>query len=252
MATEVKEASVEEKLKALYDLQKVSTEIDKIRTIRGELPLEVEDLRDEISGLKTRVEKLEAEVKNLSTSIVAQKNQIKENDIQIKKYEAQQESVRNSREYDTISKEIEYIALDKQLCEKRIKEFQEEMKRKQELFNNAVERVADREKDLAVKEGELENIITETKSEEEKLEAKAAKISKTIDERLLAAFNRIRGNARNGMAVATVQRDACGGCFNHIPPQRQLDIRLRKKVIVCEYCGRILVDDYDRVENAAE
>lgn len=250
MATETKantnELSIEDKLKALYDLQKVSTEIDKIRTLRGELPLEVQDLEDEIAGLETRVQNLDEEVKKLSDAIVAKKNEIKESELQIKKYEAQQSSVRNNREYDAISKEIEYQNLEKELSEKRIKEYTAEMKKKKELSDNSKTVIEERSKDLEVKKSELDTIVAETRQDEENLSRKADEISASIDQRLLTAFNRIRNNARNGLAVVTVQRGACGGCFNTIPPQRQLDIRLRKKIIVCEYCGRILVDDMDR------
>ncbi|MCQ2229603.1 MAG: C4-type zinc ribbon domain-containing protein [Bacteroidales bacterium] len=246
--TAVKETPVEEKLKALFDLQKVSTEIDKIRTLRGELPLEVQDLEDEIEGLQTRANNLSEEVQKLSDDIVSRKNEIKEADLQIKKYVGQQDSVRNNREYDAITKEIEYQELEKQLCEKRIKEHTADMEKKKEQLADAQELIKDRSIDLESKRKELETIVEETKEDIEVLEKKAKEISKNIDERLLSAFDRIRSGARNGLAVVTVQRDACGGCFNKIPPQRQLDIRLRKKIIVCEYCGRILVDDMDNNE----
>ncbi|MBP8790667.1 MAG: zinc ribbon domain-containing protein [Breznakibacter sp.] len=238
-----KEMSVEERLQALYDLQKVGSAIDKIRTLRGELPLEVQDLEDEIEGLVTRMHNMDAEVKKLSDSILAKKNEIKESDLLIKKYEAQQSNVRNNREFDSLSKEIEFQNLEKELAEKRIREFTVEMKAKKELADASKQLVEERKGDLAAKKAELEEIINETKSDEEKLAEKASEIETLIDERLLSAFQRIRKNARNGLAVVTVQRDACGGCFNKIPPQRQLDIRSRKKIIVCEYCGRILVDD---------
>lgn len=241
-----KELTIEERLKALYDLQKVSSEIDKIRTLRGELPLEVQDLEDEIAGLETRVSNLDEEVKKLSDAIVAKKNEIKDSELQIKKYEGQQSTVRNNREFDAISKEIEFQNLEKELSEKRIKEYTVEMKKKKELSDASKNIIKERQVDLEAKKGELDTIIAETHQDEENLVAKAEEVSKSIDERLLSAFNRIRGNAHNGLAVVTVQRDACGGCFNKIPPQRQLDIRLRKKIIVCEYCGRILVDDWNR------
>jgi len=246
--TAVKETPVEEKLKALFDLQKVSTEIDKIRTLRGELPLEVQDLEDEIEGLQTRANNLSEEVNKLSDDIVTRKNEIKEADLQIKKYQGQQSAVRNNREYDAITKEIEYQELEKQLCEKRIKEHTADMEKKKEQLADAQELIKDRSIDLESKRKELDTIVEETKDDIETLEKKAKEISKNIDERLLSAFDRIRSGARNGLAVVTVQRDACGGCFNKIPPQRQLDIRLRKKIIVCEYCGRILVDDMDHNE----
>ncbi len=238
-----KEMPIEQKLKALYDLQQVSTKIDKIRTMRGELPLEVEDLEDEIAGLETRVGNFNDEIKRLNAQVVEHKNKIKEAESQIKKYEEQQNSVRNNREFDAISKEIEYQDLDRQLSEKRIREFTAEIHRKQELLDDARARIEERDHDLENKKAELDTIVAETRQEEEALEKQAEEISKGIDERSLAAFNRIRKNAHNGLAVVTIQRGACGGCFNHIPPQRQLDIRLHKKLIICEYCGRILVDD---------
>ncbi len=238
-----KEMTIEERLQALYDLQKVGSSIDKILTLRGELPLEVQDLEDEIEGLVTRMHNMDAEVKKLSDSIIAKKNEIKEADLLVKKYEAQQSNVRNNREFDSLSKEVEFQHLEKELAEKRIKEFTQEMKSKKEQADASKQLVEERKNDLAAKKAELEEIINETKADEEKLVAKAAEIEQVIDERLLTAFHRIRKNARNGLAVVTVQRDACGGCFNKIPPQRQLDIRSRKKIIVCEYCGRILVDD---------
>ncbi len=239
----VKELPIEQKLKALYDLQQVSTEIDKIRIQRGELPLEVEDLENEIAGLETRVSNLNEEIKKLNGLVVEHKNKIKEAEGQIKKYEGQQNSVRNNREFDAISKEIEYQDLDKQLSEKRIREFTAEIHRKQELLDDAKARIVERTADLEEKKSKLEDIVESTRQQEEELVKKAEEISKSIDARALAAFNRIRSNAHNGLAVVSVQRGACGGCFNHIPPQRQLDIRLHKKLIVCEYCGRILVDD---------
>ncbi len=250
--TTSKDASIESKLKALYDLQQVCTEIDKIRTLRGELPLEVEDLEDEVQGLQTRIDKLDDEVKRLSDEIMIKKNEIKEADLQIKKYESQQDAVRNNREFDAISKEIEYQNLEKQLCEKRIKEFTADMKNAKDLADEAKQRLRERSQDLDNKRAELDTIVAETKADEDALLAKADEIKKEVnDEYILSAFNRIRSNARNGLAVVTVQRDACGGCFNKIPPQRQFDIRLHKRVIVCEYCGRILVDDNINAEDEA-
>ncbi|MCW3788261.1 zinc ribbon domain-containing protein [Plebeiibacterium sediminum] len=245
MATTNKNAemSVEEKLKALYDLQKVATEVDKIRTLRGELPLEVQDLEDEIEGLDTRISNYEGEVKTLNDSIAAKKNEIKESGVLIKKYEAQQMNVRNNREFDSLSKEIEFQKLEIELSEKRIKEFAAELSNKQNVIESSKQLLEDRKADLVAKKKELTEIVNETQVDEEKMIDKIAHIESTIDERLLTAFKRIRSNAINGLAVVTVERDACGGCFNKIPPQRQLDIKSRKKVIVCEYCGRILVDD---------
>jgi len=237
------EMSVEERLKALYDLQKVATEVDKIRTLRGELPLEVQDLEDEIEGLETRISNYESEVKALNDSIAAKKNEIKDSGVLIKKYETQQNNVRNNREFDSLSKEIEFQKLEIELCEKRIKEFSAELKNKQEVIASSKQLLEDRNADLAAKKKELDDIVNETQLDEQKMIEKISQIESTIEERLLTAFKRIRSNAVNGLAVVTVERDACGGCFNKIPPQRQLDIKSRKKVIVCEYCGRILVDN---------
>lgn len=237
------EVSVEEKLKALYDLQKVATEMDKIRTLRGELPLEVQDLEDELEGLETRISNFDADIKGLNDSISAKKNEIKESGVLIKKYEAQQSNVRNNREFDSLSKEIEFQNLEIELSEKRIKEFTGELNNKKEALDSSKQLFEDRKEDLTAKKKELTEIVGETQVDEEKMVDKIAQIESTIDERLLVAFKRIRSNAINGLAVVTVQRDACGGCYNKIPPQRQLDIKSRKKVIVCEYCGRILVDD---------
>jgi uncharacterized protein len=237
-----KDISIEEKLRALYELQSVVSEIDKIKTLRGELPLEVQDLEDEITGLKTRLANLDEEVKNLDTAINNKKIAIKESQALITKYTEQQNNVRNNREFDSLSKEIEFQNLEIQLSEKRIKEFTAEMTEKIELTTTSQKLLTERQEDLERKKKELEEITEETKIEEEKMKAKSEKIESFIESRLLIAFKRIRKNARNGLAVVTIQRDACGGCFNKIPPQRHLDIASHKKIIVCEYCGRILVD----------
>ncbi|QZT36635.1 hypothetical protein K5X82_15490 [Halosquirtibacter xylanolyticus] len=234
--------TVEEKLKALYELQSVVSEIDKIKTLRGELPLEVEDLEDELAGLETRITKYKDEVKNLDTAVANKKNAIKDSQELIKKYTEQQNNVRNNREFDSLSKEMEFQTLEIELAEKRIKEFSADNKIKSQQIKEAKLRFDDRSIDLKNKRKELEDISSETAVEEELLAKKVSKIEKTVEERLLTAFKRIRSNARNGLAVVSVQRDACGGCFNKIPPQRHLDISSRKKIIVCEYCGRILVD----------
>lgn len=239
---EEKDISIEEKLRALHELQSVVSEIDKIKTLRGELPLEVQDLEDEIAGLKTRINNLESEIKNLETAINNKKIAIKDSQALIAKYTEQQNNVRNNREYDSLSKEIEFQNLEIELSEKRIREFTAEMNEKTETIKKSTQLLAEREEDLERKKAELEEITEETKIEEEKLKAKAEKIESFIEPRLLQAFKRIRKNARNGLAVVTIQRDACGGCFNNIPPQRQMDIASRKKIIVCEHCGRILVD----------
>ena len=240
---EEKDLSIEEKLRALHELQTVVSDIDKIKTLRGELPLEVQDLEDEIAGLKTRLVNLDDEIKNLDTSINNKKIAIKDSQALIAKYTEQQNNVRNNREFDSLSKEIEFQSLEIELSEKRIREFTSEMTDKKEAISESKTQLKEREEDLERKKKELEEITEETKIEEEKLKAKSEKIESFIEPRLLTAFKRIRKNARNGLAVVTIQRDACGGCFANIPPQRQLDIASRKKIIVCEYCGRILVDE---------
>lgn len=241
-SAEGKEVSIQEKLKMLYDLQSVVSEIDKINTLRGELPLEVQDLEDEIIGLKTRLTNYSDEIKSLNIAIANKKTEIKESKIKIDKYKEQQENVRNNREFDSLSKEMEFQTLEIELSEKRIREFTQEIKSKSEVAESSEKLLKDREEDLIRKKKELEEITAETAVEEDKLRSKVTKIESLIEDRLVMAFNRIRKNARNGLSVVTVQRDACGGCFNKIPPQRQLDIASRKKIIVCEYCGRILVD----------
>ena len=236
------EITVEEKLKALYNLQKIDSEIDRIRTIRGELPLEVQDLEDDIEGLETRLQKLTDEVNGLEDTIVERKNMITDALAMIKKYEEQQGKVRNNREFDSLSKEMEYQNLEIQLCEKKMNEARTNIEAKNELTEVAKGNLAERQIDLNHKKSELDGIIAETQKDEEKLEKDSAKARKIIEERLLFAYSRIRDNSLNGLAVVKVERSACGGCFNKIPPQRQLDISLRKKVIVCEHCGRVLVD----------
>jgi len=245
MATEVKvekEITVEERLKALYELQKAVSKIDEIKILRGELPLEVQDLEDEIIGLTTRMDNFKTEIAEIIAVIASKKIEIEEARMKIAKYKEQQENVRNNREYDNLSKEIEFQSLEIELCDKRIREFTAAQETKQNEQKIAQAQLAERKLDMDQKKGELNEIVSETKHEEEKLREFAKKIEVNIEPRLLTAFKRIRKNARNGLAVVYVQRDACGGCFNKIPAQRQLDIRLRKKIIVCEYCGRILVD----------
>jgi len=245
MATDLKaekEITVEEKLKALYDLQKAVSQIDEIKILRGELPLEVQDLEDEIIGLTTRMENIESEIAEIIAMIAGKKIEIEEARMKIARYKEQQENVRNNREYDNLSKEIEFQTLEIELCEKRIREYSAVQESKQSEQKNSSEQLSERKLDLDQKKGELDEIVSETKQEEEKLREHAKEIESLIEPRLVTAFKRIRKNARNGLAVVYVQRDACGGCFNKIPAQRQLDIRLRKKIIVCEYCGRILVD----------
>jgi uncharacterized protein len=237
------EIPVEDKLRALYSLQLVDSEIDKIKTLRGELPLEVQDLEDEIAGLETRLGNLRDEVTNLDKAIAKKNNEIAESQALIKKYEDQQKNVRNNREFDSLSKEIEYQNLEIELCNKKIKEFELQTDDKKIIITESENALNDRKADLENKKAELDEIISDTQKEEEGLYKKSDKIQSVIEDRLLTAYKRIRSNARNGLAVVSIQRDACGGCFNQIPPQRQLDIKSRKKIIVCEYCGRILVDD---------
>lgn len=246
MATEKqsaeKEYSVEEKLYALYQLQTVVSEIDRIKTLRGELPLEVQDLEDEIEGLETRVQNHVDETKDLESSIVLQKNKIEESKALIEKYKGQLDDVRNNREYDHLTKEIEFQGLEIEFAEKKIREANAAIKIKDKEVEDAKHALNERKADLKQKKDELDEIVSETKQEEERLRETAKHIETTIEPRLLTAFKRIRKSARNGLAVVYVQRDACGGCFNKIPPQKQMDIKLRKKIIVCEYCGRIMVD----------
>ncbi|MGP1477824.1 MAG: zinc ribbon domain-containing protein [Phocaeicola sp.] len=246
MVKEVKkdpnELTVEEKLAALYQLQTILTEVDKIKTLRGELPLEVQDLEDEVVGLKTRIENFKNEVDELKADIANRKHNIEAANALIAKYTEQQDNVRNNREYETLSKEIEYKNLEIELDQKRIREGMDVINnRTEEIAENQVE-VEERSKDLEAKKEELDSIVAETKQQEEKLREKAKALEINIEPRLLQAFKRIRKNCRNGLGIVTVQRDACGGCFNKIPPQKQLDIRMRKKIIVCEYCGRIMID----------
>lgn len=240
--TEPKELTVEQKLTALFQLQTMLSDIDKIKTLRGELPLEVQDLEDEIVGLSTRIDKIKAEVAELKSSIAAKKIEIETSKAAIAKYQSQQENVRNNREYDFLSKEIEFQNLEVELSEKRIKEYTADEKVKSEEIIASTAALDERKKDLDQKKSELDEIISETKQEEEKLREKAKNLETSIEPRLLQSFKRIRKNSRNGLGLVYVQRDACGGCFNKIPPQRQLDIRSRKKIIVCEYCGRIMID----------
>ena len=234
--------SVAEKLSALYQLQQVDSDIDKIKILRGELPLEVQDLEDDIAGLETRIGNIEAEVNTLQESISKKNNEIANSQGLIKKYEEQQNNVRNNREFDSISKEVEFQTLEIELAEKRKKEFSEIVSGKEGLISESKIVLEERQSDLANKNSELNEIIEDTKKEEEVLNKKRTQINSIIEPRLFTAYEKIRNNANNGLAVVTVERNACGGCFNKIPPQRQLDIGSRKKVIVCEYCGRILVD----------
>ncbi len=239
---ETTDLSVEEKLKALFELQTIDSQIDNIIKLRGELPLEVQDLEDEIAGLETRYQKFNDEIKTLEQKVSSKKIEIKKAEDLIKKYSEQQNSVRNNREYDALTKEIEFQQLEIQLCEKHIKEFTAKIEQLKNEANSTKELLEKYHRNLDEKRKELEEIIQETQKEEEQLREQSIQLEKRIEPRLLTAYKRIRKNMRNGLAVVKVQRDACGGCFAKIPPQRQLEIRSRKKIIVCEYCGRILID----------
>ena len=236
------EVSVERKLVALYTLQKVDSKIDEIRAYRGNLPLEIQDMEDEIAGLETRIANFKEESKKHQKDISDYKIKIKETEALIKKYEEQQNNVRNSREYDSLTKETEYQSLEIQLCEKRIKDATIKIEDIKTNLEATEKKLAERKNDLEMKQSELNSIVEETEKEEAELVAKSKESEALIEERLLTAYKRIRKSARNGLAVVQIERDACGGCFNKIPPQHQLDIRIHKKIIVCEYCGRILVD----------
>ena len=242
MAKKAKEMSVEDKLKTLFRLQEVLSGIDEKRALRGELPLEVEDLEDEVAGLATRIEKITRDIAELNQAVVQKGEEIKLAKESVERYKDQLNSVRNNREYDVLTKEIEYQELEIQLCEKKIKEAQVKINERVQDRNRAQHNKDDRMKDLESKRSELDEIMEETRAEEEQLREKAEDLEMRIEPRLLQSFKRIRKNVRNGLGIVYVQRDACGGCFNKIPPQRQLDIKMHKKVIVCEYCGRILID----------
>ncbi len=234
--------SVEEKLKTLYQLQSALSAIDEKKALRGELPLEVQDLEDEIEGLTTRIEKIKNEISEFQKAISQKKGEIADAEASVARYKSQLDDVKNNREYDTLSKEIEFQTLEIELCNKKIREANTRIQEKQNELVLNEEVIKEREGDLEVKKNELDEIMQETRAEEEKLKEKVKDLESKIENRLLTSFKRIRKNARNGLGVVYVQRDACGGCFNKIPPQRQLDIKMHKKVIVCEYCGRIMID----------
>lgn len=234
--------TVEEKLKALYQLQTTLSAIDEKRALRGELPLEVQDLEDDIAGLTTRIEKIQTDIEQFDRAIDQKQHEIEEAQASVERYKKQLEMVSNNREYDTLSKEIEFQELEIELCSKKIREAQQTINECLYDLHKAEDQKADREKGLVMKRSELESIMAETREEEENLKEKAFELEKKIEPRLLQSFKRIRNGARNGLGIVYVQRDACGGCFNKIPPQRQLDIKMHKKIIPCEYCGRILID----------
>ncbi|WP_462267003.1 zinc ribbon domain-containing protein [Mucilaginibacter sp.] len=242
------EQTVEQKLKALYELQTIHTKIDRIRQVRGELPMEVADLEDDVAGLETRIQKIKNELDDMEDDVVTRKNLIKEAQANIKKYETQLNEVKNNREYDAISKEVEIQGLDIQVSEKKIREFGYDIATKTQVYEKAQADLDGRKGDLDIKREELNTITSETEKDENELNVQAENATKDIEDRLLTAYNRLRRNAKNGLAVVTIQRDSCSGCFNQIPPQRQSDIRQRKKIIVCEHCGRILVDEQMALE----
>ena len=233
---------VEERLKTLYQLQITLSGIDEKRALRGELPLEVQDLEDEIEGLSTRIEKIQNEINEYEQAVTMKKGEIADAEASVARYKSQLDEVKNNREYDTLSKEIEFQSLEIELCNKKIKEANIKIEEKKAELAQNQEVIDDRRQALDLKKSELDEIMEETRAEEEKLKAKVKDLEAKIEPRLLTSFKRIRKNARNGLGIVYVQRDACGGCFNKIPPQRQLDIKMHKKVIVCEYCGRILID----------
>ena len=234
--------SVEERLKTLYQMQTALSAIDEKRALRGELPLEVQDLEDEIEGLSTRVEKIQCDIDEFQKAVTMKKGEIVDAQASVERYQKQLNEVKNNREYDTLSKEIEFQTLEIELCNKKIKEAQNRIAEKQEELNVNLALIEERKGDLEEKNNELDEIMEETRAEEDKLKSKVKDLESKIEPRLLASFKRIRKNARNGLGIVYVQRDACGGCFNKIPPQRQLDIKMHKKIIVCEYCGRIMID----------
>jgi hypothetical protein len=234
--------SVEEKLKTLYQLQTALSAIDEKRALRGELPLEVQDLEDEIEGLTIRIDKIKAEIADFQSAVTQKKGEIDQAQVSVARYKAQLDEVKNNREYDTLSKEIEFQTLEIELCNKKIREASTRIEEKNVELGAAQETMDARKNDLELKKTELDEIMEETRAEEEKLKIKAKDLEAKIESRLLTSFKRIRKNARNGLGIVYVQRDACGGCFNKIPPQRQLDIKMHKKIIVCEYCGRIMID----------
>ncbi|MDO5074392.1 MAG: C4-type zinc ribbon domain-containing protein [Bacteroidales bacterium] len=239
---QVADMTVEQRLKNLYQLQSKLSEIDRIKILRGELPLEVQDLEDEIEGLQHRLDRYADDIAQLNNDIAQRRDAIVQAQELMQRYEKQLEEVRNNREYDNLTKEIEFQSLEIELLKKKIGEAERSLTTKQADLDRGRAQLSDRQSELDVKRGELDEIVEETKAEEEKLREKALQIETTIEPRLLTAFKRIRKSSRNGLGIVYVQRDACGGCFNKIPPQRQLDIRMRKKVIVCEYCGRIMID----------
>jgi len=237
------EITVKEKLTGLYKLQLIDSKIDEIKRLRGELPLKVQDLEDEVTGLTTREDNFKAEIEKLSDQIKEKKEQIKNSKELIKKYNKQQKDVRNNRQFDAITKELEFQELDIELSEKRIKEYDILLKNKKSEIEEVTKEIAEKKEELEKSKNELDAIVAETKKEEDILQAESKKVEKVVEDRLLIAYKRIRKAMRNGLGVVAVSREACGGCFNKLPPQRQLDVASNKKVIVCEFCGRILIGE---------
>lgn len=245
MATEKKNdvtLNVESRLESLYELQTILSEIDRIKTIRGELPLEVKDLEDSLAGLHTRIDNYNADIESLKRDVAAEKEKIRSCQVLIDRYKEQLDNVRNNREFDLLTKEVEFQTLEIELAEKHINDHTRAIEVKTAEIAATQEKVQDQTHILEEKKSELDEIISETRQDEENLRQKAKTLETKIDDRTLAAFKRIRKNARNGLGIVYVQRNACGGCFNRIPPQKQMEIKLHKKVIVCEYCGRIMID----------
>lgn len=240
--TKTENLSVESRLRSLYELQTILTEIDRIKTIRGELPLEVKDLEDNLAGLQTRITNYTADIEDLKVKLAREKEKIADSQTKIARYKEQLDNVRNNREFDLLTKEVEFQTLEIELCEKHLNEYTRQIENKTREIEATREKVGDTEHVLAEKRAELEEIVSETRQDEERLRQQAKDIEPRIDAYTLNAFKRIRKNARNGLGVVYIQRNACGGCFNRIPPQKQLEIKMHKKIIVCEYCGRILID----------
>ena len=240
--TKTENLSVESRLRSLYELQTVLSEIDRIKTIRGELPLEVKDLEDNLEGLRTRIANFTAEIEELKVRLSQEKEKISDSQNKIARYKEQLDNVRNNREFDLLTKEVEFQTLEIELAEKHLVDFSRQIENKTAEIKSTEEKISDNEHVLGEKKAELEEIFSETRQDEERLRKQAKDLEPKIDAYTLNAFKRIRKNARNGLGVVYIQRNACGGCFNRIPPQKQLEIKLRKKIIVCEYCGRIIID----------
>ncbi len=237
------ELTVEEKLKQLYQLQRIDSQVDEIQILKGELPDEVQDLEDEIAGLELRMTKMESVIKELQAEMNTHQGKIKESETTIQKYQIQLDNVKNNREFEALTKELEFQKLEIQLAEKKVRQSAADIEVKQETRNGIEERLQKKRKELETKREELDQIIEKTEKEEAELKKKSEKARKVIEERLIRAYDKIRTSYRNGLAVVTVERNSCGGCFNKIPPQLQLEIAMHKNIVACEHCGRILVDD---------